>query len=462
MNILLIEPAKPSISLGGEDVFLYEPLALEYLAAGIPIEHNVKILDMRLEKDLSNALDENQPDIVGITGYTIHVNVIRKLFQQIKTWNEKILTVVGGHHATVQPEDFYTPFIDLIVQGEGVFPFQNIVKRHHQQKEFSGIPGVLVPGEWVEDRPLFQEVIDLDELPFPRRSLTQAYRKRYYSDWMKPLASIRTSKGCPYRCTFCALWKLTGGNYLTREPEKILAELSQIEEDWIFFADDESMLDVHRMSRLADLIKESSIHKKYFCYARSDTIVRSPDLFRKWRDVGLERVFVGLEFLKDEDLAYIHKRSSKEDNDRAVQILHDLDIDVFASFILRPDFTKDDFTSLRKYCHLLDLAFASFAVLTPLPGTDLYQEVSGRMIVNDYDYFDFIHTLLPTTLPLKDFYQEYHSLYVKGKSTKNHLSYFRKFPFWEIPGLLVRGQVFYTRLKGTYQDYPAALQSLPD
>jgi radical SAM superfamily enzyme YgiQ (UPF0313 family) len=458
MNILLIEPAKPRVSLGGDDVFLYEPLALEYLGAGIPREHDVKILDMRLDKSLTKTLDEYQPDIVGITGYTIHVNVVRDLFEQIKASNGNILTVVGGHHATVVPEDFESPFIDLIVRGEGVVPFQEIVQRHHLKQNFSGIPGVIIPGEGIEDPQLVPQVIDLDSLPFPRRSLTESYRKQYFSDWMKPLASIRTSKGCPYRCTFCALWKLTGGKYLTREPEKILEELSQIEEKFIFFADDESMLDADRMSRLAELIGKSAIQKKYFCYARSDTIARNPDLFRKWKNIGLDRVFVGLEFSSDEDLSYIHKRSSIEDNDLAVQILHDLNIEVYASFILRPDFTKDDFASLREYCLSLDLMFPSFAVLTPLPGTDLYQEVREQMIIDNYDYFDFIHTLLPTKLPLKDFYQEYYDLYIWGKSPKNHLKYFRKFPLSEIPGLYIRGLHFYQRLKLTFLDYPGDLQ----
>lgn len=453
MKILLIEPAKPSLSLGGDDVFLYEPLALEYLAAGISPEHNVKILDMRLEKDLVKTLREYQPDIVGITGYTIHVNVIRDLFQQIKSWNGTVLTVVGGHHATVQPGDFNSPDIDLIVQGEGVFPFQEIVRRHQNKQAFSGITGVISPGFQVGYQALVPQMIDLDELPFPRRSLTKSYRKEYYSDWMKPLASIRTSKGCPYRCKFCALWKLTGGKYLTRKPEKILEEISQIEEDWIFFADDESMLNAERMSRLADLIVESGIQKQYFCYARSDTIARNPQLFKKWREIGLERVFVGLEFFRDEDLAYINKRSSTGDNEHAVQILQELDIDVFASFILRPEFTQGDFSKLRKYLRAMDLMFASFAVLTPLPGTDLYQEVREEIIVDNYDYYDFIHTLLPTRLPLSQFYQEYYSLYVKGKSLKNHLKYLRKYPLREMPGVLIRGQEFYNRLKKTHLDY---------
>jgi len=270
---------------------------------------------------------------------------------------------------------------------------------------------------------------------------------------MKPLASIRTSKGCPYRCKFCALWKLTSGRYFKRKPEKIIEELIEIDEGYVFFADDESLLDAPRMTKLARLIKENGIKKRYFLYARSDTITKNPDLLMDWRDIGLERVFVGIEFCQDEDLDYIQKKSTSKDNNRAVQILHDLGIDVYASFIIRPEFTSSDFASLRKYCRQLKLCFASFAVLTSLPGTDLYQDVSDRMIVHNYDYFDFIHTLLPTTLPLKEFYSEYHRLYISGIPLNKQLAFLQKFPLKELPNLIDSGRRFYGQLKAAYLDY---------
>ena len=121
MKILLIEPAKAPRSIGGEDVFIYEPLALEYVAAGVSKDHDVRILDMRLERNLAGALDDFRPDVVGLTSYTVHVNVVRKITEQIKKWNPDTLVVVGGHHATVVPGDFLSPSIDLIVAGEGVF-----------------------------------------------------------------------------------------------------------------------------------------------------------------------------------------------------------------------------------------------------------------------------------------------------------------------------------------------------
>ncbi|NVM57375.1 MAG: cobalamin B12-binding domain-containing protein, partial [Desulfobacterales bacterium] len=343
MKILLIEPAKAPSTIGGEDVFLYEPLALEYVAAGVAKDHDVRILDLRLGKALPDVLTDFRPDVVGITSYTVHVNPVRRLFEQIKRWNPQVLTVVGGHHATVVPEDFFSPFIDLIVIGEGVLAFREIITRFERGGKFDGIPGIaFAKGDsFVRTDP--QAVVDLDAFPFPDRRLTAKYRKHYYSEWMKPLASIRTSKGCPYRCKFCALWKLTGGRYLRRKPEKVVEELADLDEEFVFFADDESLVDSRRMKKLATLIRDAGIRKQYFLYGRSDTIARNPELLEMWRDIGLERVFVGLEFFRDKDLNDIRKGSTLSDNEKAVEILQDLGIEIYASFIVRPEFNKADF-----------------------------------------------------------------------------------------------------------------------
>jgi radical SAM superfamily enzyme YgiQ (UPF0313 family) len=453
MRILLIDPAKAPRTLGGEDYFLYEPLALEYVAAPLVADHDVRILDQRLDKNVRRTLEKFKPDIVGITSYTVHVNPVRKLFEEVNLWNPDVLTVVGGHHATVVPTDFRSPSIDLIVSGDGVSAFQDIVRRHEKGEEFGGIPGVSFRrnGDLLVTDP--EPHPGLDTLPFPARHLTAKYRKHYYSEWMKPLASIRTSRGCPFRCNFCALWKLTGGRYLKRDPGKIVEELAGIEEEYVFFADDESLVDASRMMRLAQKIKETGLNKRYFLYGRSDTIAKHPELLEAWKAIGLERVFVGFEFFRDEDLEYIHKGSTAEDNEKAVKILQDLDIEIYASFILRPEFTREDFLRFGDYCRGLNLNFVSFAVLTPLPGTDLYAEVRDRMITHEYDYFDFIHTLLPTALPLREFYEEYYQLYRRSVSFSNGMKLMRKFPVWKWPHVTERAFHWYSRLRNAYKDY---------
>jgi radical SAM superfamily enzyme YgiQ (UPF0313 family) len=428
-------------------------LALEYVAAGVNADHEVRILDQRIDDTVEQTLEEFHPDIVGVTGYTVHANRMKLLAERAKTWNPDVLTVVGGHHATVAPRDFDSPHIDLVVVGEGVDSFREVVHRFDACEGFDGIPGV-----WVKTDRGLQEgeanpARDLDDLPFPDRSLTKAYRHAYYSEYMKPLASIRTSKGCPFRCNFCALWKIAGGRYLKREPEKIVQELAEIEEEFVFFADDESLVDVARMKRLAELIRHSGMRKRFFLYGRSDTIAKHPDLLELWRDIGLERVFVGLEFFRDSDLEFINKGSTTSNNRKAVRVLQNLGIEIYASFIVRPEFSEEDFAEFRRYCRSIDLSFASYAVLTPLPGTDLYDEVEDQLLTREPEYFDFIHTVLPTTLPLEDFYEQYYRLYTKTIPLRNVFAFMSKFRLKDVPANLAKFRRWSKRLRTLYRDY---------
>jgi radical SAM superfamily enzyme YgiQ (UPF0313 family) len=142
-----------------------------------------------------------------------------------------------------------------------------------------------------------------------------------------------------------------------------------------------------------------------------------------------------------------------QDNIEAVKLLHSLDIDIYPTFIVRPEFDKRDFAAFRQFCLGLDLDFIGFAVLTPLPGTDFYNQVKDRLITDNYDYFDLFHTLLPTRLPLPEFYQELASLYTRSRSFSNQLALLKKYPVTDIPGLFKTHFRFMDRLKHLYRDY---------
>ena len=92
-------------------------------------------------------------------------------------------------------------------------------------------------------------------------------------------------------------------------------------------------------------------------------------------------------------------------------------------------------------------------MLTPLPGTDLYSEVESQPLTNNYDYFDFIHTLLPTKLTLKEFYCEYYKLGRKAIPFFKQLVFLSKYPLREIIPTLVKSYRIYNRIKKAYLDY---------
>lgn len=450
MKILLIYPPKPEIAIGGEDFVIYEPLALEYIASGITGSHDVNILDMRIDKRLKKNLEDFVPDVVGITSFTIHVHQVKKLFREIKEWNPEILTVVGGHHATVCPEDFNTPDVDVIIGGEGVFAFQKLINAFEKEKKKKAVSILTGNNGKIYTAPFD---LDIDSLPFPNRELTRQYQHHYFSEWLGPLSTIRTSKGCPFHCKYCATWKITRRRYLKRNIDNIIKELAGIEEKYISFADDESMCDSKRMEKLADAIKEQGIKKTYYLYSRGDVIVKHPRLFEKWREIGLGRIGIGLEFFRDQDLNRVEKNVTVKENEEAVRILKNLDVEIVAFFIVNPEFNREDFRLYAEYCKKLELDITLFFVLTPLPGTDFYEEVKEKMITRNYDLFDFTHVVLPTTLPLEDFFAEYSHLYKNARTKKHIVSFLRKLPMKRLPLYIKKNYRFLQRLGKAHKDY---------
>jgi radical SAM superfamily enzyme YgiQ (UPF0313 family) len=390
---------------------------------------------------------------VGLTGFTSHLNIIKDMGKRLKTIFPELLVVVGGHHATVRPDDFNLPSVDAVVIGEGVFTLREIVRAVEQECGFKEIRGLALPSQdgmfYTTPRPY----TDLNELPFPDRTLTARYRQNYFSEWFKPLASIRTSLGCTARCNFCALWGITGGKYLRRDPAAVLEELRTIAEPNIFFCDDESMCDVKRMDRLADMISEAGIKKNFFLYGMVDTIVNHPELLAKWAKIGLSQVFVGMEDFSEERLKTMNKGVTTAQQVQAAKILDDLGIMMYASFMVDPTYSHEDFRSLVSFIRRLKLKYATFTVMTPLPGTELYADREKDILSHHPELYDMLHALLPTRLPMEEFYRELTGLY------RNAVPLYRVIPAlyrFGMHGLIQRIRLFnriLAKIRSAHLDY---------
>ena len=362
----------------------------------------------------------------------------------MRDWRPSAFVVVGGHHATVCPQDFDIPAVDAVVIGEGVVALREILHRRAQGACLGDIRGLGLPATdgmiFTEPRPY----TPLDDLPLPDRSLTAPYRARYFSEWFKPLASIRTSLGCAARCNFCALWSITGGKYLRRDADAVVAELATVAEKNVFFCDDESMWDTRRMDLLADKIRAAGIRKQYFLYARVDTIVKHPDLFAKWARLGLAQVFVGMEDFSNERLAAMNKGVTTDQQEQAARILERLGVMTYASFMVDPDYSREDFHALVAYIRKLRLRHATFTIMTPLPGTQLHRDRAADIVTTRPEMYDMLHALLPTRLGLEQFYEEYARLYTSAVPLHRALPVLFRFG---LHGMLLRLGMFSTFLR---------------
>ncbi len=255
MKILLVQPPLSANIIGAGIFYLSEPLALEVVAASIP-HHDVKILDMRVEPNLKQYLNSFQPDIVGTTAYTTDVYTANRILREVKEYDKNILTVIGGHHATLLPNDFNKESIDVIVVGEGEHSFQELVDAYKYKNDIRKVNGLILynNGE-LFSTPSRPAITNLDNTPLPARHLTKRYRDKYFRGSWRPAASMMTSRGCPYRCNFCSVWKREKGRYRTRSPERVVREIESIEENYINISDDNFLQDPKRAERIYELIK---------------------------------------------------------------------------------------------------------------------------------------------------------------------------------------------------------------
>jgi radical SAM superfamily enzyme YgiQ (UPF0313 family) len=411
VRLLLVQP-NLSEGIGFRLAASPEPLHLEMIAATVP-EHEVRILDMRLDRDLESALTSFQPQMVAITTLTPEVYTAQNVLQQVKEFSSEIFTVVGGHHATLLPQDFFLPQVDAVAVGEGEIMFQELVQAVADRRGLEGVPnlvwqggdGAFIRNYRAEGR------IDLGRLPLPRRDLTESYRNEYFFLFDKPDTSVATSRGCPFRCNFCSVHEFYRGATNQMPPQRVLAEIATVSTDHITFVDDNFLVNHDRENTIADMIKAEGIRKRYSMECRTDSIVRHPELVAKWVDVGLYAVLLGLEGGSDKILKSVKKSSNVDTNNRAIKILQDHGVIIWGAFLVDPDWTADDFKRLRDYVHEKKITHTQFTILTPLPGTQLYRDRYHELLTSDYSCFDTLHAVLPTRLPREEFYRHFANLY---------------------------------------------------
>jgi radical SAM superfamily enzyme YgiQ (UPF0313 family) len=422
VKILLVNPPKNPQALAPDAM---EPLALEVLAATIA-EHDARILDLRFESEgtLPRMLLAFNPRIVGVTvNNTVYVRAALRVLQEIKRILPEALVIVGGHHPTMVPEDFQVPDVDAIFFGWADTSFPAFVRAVDSGHNGTSIPGVLAlqRGVPVNDRTSAARLCAAD-VPLPDRALTRRYRRHYRDELGRRTYLVNTVRGCPNRCTFCACWRAAGGRVLVRTAEDVARELSTLPKGHrrVFFADDHTFSDLPRAAELCHLIRRENAGRLYAGYTRTDTVVKHPELFEAWRKAGLRYITIGVEAANDGFLSRLGKGTSSKGNEEAIRILHRLDIIPFAHLLVDPDFGEEDFDALSDFVRKVNLSHPIFVVLTPLPGTVLFEEKHSQINM-PYEYFDFVHAIVPTRLGLQRFSDRYLELFFEAYSLRRNL-----------------------------------------
>ncbi len=399
-------------------------LGIAYLAAFS--ERNgdeVRVYDQDVENvSLRDLTREYQPDIVGITSNTPQVKQGWLAAREIKAVLPEAVIVQGGPHISALPEESAArPEIDIVARGEGEETWVelcNIVARvkqgnpkfrardllDPQNKTLDDVLGITYQTTdgrvfHTSERPAIN---DLNTLPFPAYTYFKMERYTSLQPAMDSVArgksfSMMTSRGCPYRCTFCSQ-SVMAAKWRGRSPQSVAAEFRHLIEDWgaqeIGILDDSANIDRKRLRAVCEELIRQDLNKvPWITINGIRANLADLETLQLMKAAGCKRVAFGVETGDEDILESIDKRATHAQIRDAFRNAKKAGLETVGFFII--GLPGDTETTMEKTINLareLDPLVANFSMLTPFPGTKVWEQVhreGGRLLVKDWDDYVF-------------------------------------------------------------------------
>lgn len=381
---------------------IQQPLGLGYIAAILERRgHDVKIIDspalkLSLEETV-RAVRKFRPDVVGLTATTpsFHraIGLARKLKQEID-----IPIIIGGPHPTTLPEDTLAyPFFDIVVIGEGEYTMLELIDCLESGKNLNMVRGIAFKEgcKIVKTRPR-EYIEDLDSLPFPARHLLPPLR--YYHPTPSacrspPQATMITSRGCPYSCTFCD-HSVFGRKYRARSASNVVDEFEEVVCKYgakeVRFWDDTFNIDKKRVLAICREIRKRRLETEWCCMCRVDLV--DEELLKAMAQAGCWQIDYGIESGNEELLKRVNKGITLSQIRKAIEKTKAAGIKVRGFFMLGlPGENEQTIQQTIKFAKMLDLDIAVFHITIPFPGTELYlQAVMNGEISDEVGYQHYL------------------------------------------------------------------------
>jgi radical SAM superfamily enzyme YgiQ (UPF0313 family) len=422
MKIRLIEPAPAHLHMWS---YTFLPrLGLPLIGAGlVAAGHDVVIYCPQFSPiDWDDVLSA---DLVGISMTTSTAPAGYEIAARVRAHGRPV--VVGGSHVTFMADEALE-HADYVARGEGGDALMlELIDALEGRRELDGIAGLSFSRDGAAvHNPEREPCKDLDTLPVPDLTLIAGSSKKGGT------TPIMTSWGCPFGCNFCSVTAMFGRKYRYRSPENIMAEIEAKQPTSIIFYDDNFAADKRRLKTLLRMMIASGRTIPWSAQVRTDVAADS-ELLGLMRDSGCERVALGLESVSQETLDGFDKSQSVADIVLALDTLRSYGIKTHGMFVLGADSdTAETIRETARFARKHDISTLMLNILTPLPGTPLFDELDakGRIFDRHWDLFDAQHVVFrPRHMTPQKLQSEVWSAYARFYSFRQWLKYLATFRY---------------------------------
>ncbi|MBN1871064.1 MAG: radical SAM protein [Candidatus Omnitrophica bacterium] len=381
MKVLLVRSNEFTRSSETNITGIYPPLGLAYIASSlVSAGHKAHIIDNQVAGLSGNMLKDKikkyDPDIVLMSAMTPSWQSVVSMARFLKKVAPKIKIVVGGPHLTAYPaESLSEDSIDFGVYGEGEVTVQEAIKAIENGSDLAGMPGIIYRTEdGVIVNPPRKEIEDLDSVPFP--AVEMLPYSRYLALSVKsPFFTIVTSRGCPYRCTFCYQGYL--GRYRARSAENVVEEMELLVNKFkmkeIIIFDETFCVDRDRVFAISDMIRRKNLRFKWDFRSRVDLI--DGEILKAVKGAGCSRIHLGIESGNQSTLDKMRKGITIPEIIHKVRLAKKAGLEVRGYFMLAyPGETMKHMLKTAEFAKSLPLDWASFTVTIGLPCTEIYKQ----------------------------------------------------------------------------------------
>jgi hopanoid C-3 methylase len=412
MHVLLLRPAPGNDRFGLGPFFRIEPLGMEYIASVLEARgHHVTLADLRFSRPLERQIAVARPQLVGIAAmHALETDDVLALARRVRQLIPSATIVVGGHTAAAYPSPFLEDPVDAVVLDDGERAVAAIADAVQRGRALRDVPGLAVRDSSGQAAftPADPESFELDDVPLPARHHVAPWRRQYACLAHRPAWLVETARGCPFRCSFCSIWQLHHRSVRERSIDSVCADFAAVS-DHVFIADDLFWYHPSRSLALARELRRRGIRKEWILVqSRVDLVARQASLLEAWRPLARQfDIFFGLEAATNQGLNGLMKDSTIDQTAEGVGVARSLNYGVTGNFVIDPAWSEPDFERLWAFVEQHQLFQAGFTILTPLPGTQYFDEVRPRLRARRWSQFDMHHLLWEPALGAARFFELY-------------------------------------------------------